>query len=264
MGLVESLKRPLKKSYAIHSAYKLARDFGQIPKGKLTRFDALQDIAKILPNTMLKMPRLFDLFDLVKQINEDMTPGALVECGVWNGGAVGLMGLANRRFPGPQRKMHLFDSFEGLPQPTENDKDVYSGYLQQVAEGTKPSAEELIAIGACRGLDRPKVEEFLVSRLGLARNELVFHVGWFQDTVPAARDSIGAIALLRLDGDWYDSTKVCIENLYDNVVSEGFVVIDDYGAFKGCAKAIDEFFAVRGIKPEIVASDEHCIYFRKT
>jgi hypothetical protein len=74
--MIESLKRQLKKSHAIHSAYKLARDFGQIPKRKLTRFEALQDIAKILPNTMLKMPRLFDLFDLVKQINEDMTLGA--------------------------------------------------------------------------------------------------------------------------------------------------------------------------------------------
>jgi O-methyltransferase len=70
---------------------------------------------------------------------------------------------------------------------------------------------------------------------------LRYHVGWFQDTVPAAAEKIGPIALLRLDGDRYDSTKVCLESLYSNVRRGGIVVIDDYGQFEGCRRAVDEF-----------------------
>lgn len=263
MAIVEAVKRPLKNSFAVHSAYKLVRDFGKIPKSKLTRFDALQDVAKVLPNTMLPMPRLFDLYDFVKVLNEENVAGNFVECGVWNGGAVGLMALANRRFPGPRRILHLFDSFEGLPQPTERDQDVYAGYVEKAGEDRKTAEDDLTAIGACKGEKQPQVEDFLVRRLRLPRDQLVFHVGWFQDTVPAAREAIGPIALLRLDGDWYESTKVCIDNLYDSVVPGGYVVIDDYGTFVGCRTAIDEFFAARAIKPKMKASDADCHYFRK-
>jgi O-methyltransferase len=264
MAMVAAVKQLGKKSFAVHSAYKLVRDFRQIPKDRLTRFDALQDIMKVLPKTMLQMPRLFDLFDLVKQLNEQGVPGALVECGVWNGGAVGLMALANRRFPGPTRALHLFDSFEGLPQPTQGDEAAYTSYLEAFGPSAPTAGDKLTAVGIIKGESQLMVEDFLVRRLRIPRDELVFHVGWFQDTVPAARASIGDLALLRLDGDWYDSTKVCIENLYDKVVPRGFIVIDDYGTFEGCRNAIDEFFAARGIQPEFVYSDSDCVYFRKS
>jgi hypothetical protein len=72
-------------------------------------------------------------------------------------------------------------------------------------------------------------------------------VGWFQDTVPNAGSSMGPIALLRLDGDWYDSTKVCLNHLYGKVSRYGVIVVDDYGHFDGCRKAVDEFIAQLGI-----------------
>jgi len=259
------LKNFLKRSYPLHSAYKLFRDFRQIPKERLTEIESLRAITRVLPNTMLTMPRLFDLYDLVRQINLQGLRGDLVECGVWNGGAVGLMALANFRYPGPVRKLHLFDSFEGLPQPTKADADIYSNYLLQVkADSAKADDRaQLTAIGACVGASQPAVEEFLIKRLGIKKDDLEFHVGWFQDTVPAARETLGEIALLRLDGDWYESTKICISNLYDNVVMGGFVVIDDYGTFEGCRKAIDEFFDTRQIRPDYVHTDSDCVYFRK-
>jgi O-methyltransferase len=260
--ITDAIKRSLKKSFAAHSAYKLVRDFGSIPNDKRMRFDALQDVVKVLPKTMLPMPRLFDLFDIVKTANAEGVAGDFVECGVWNGGAVGLMGLANRRFPGPKRIMHLFDSFEGLPPPTVQDTDVFDGYIAS-GKANEEAAADLAAIGACKGEGQPVVEDFLVNRLGLSRDELVFHVGWFQNTVPAARKSIGDVAILRLDGDWYESTKVCIDNLFDNLVPGGFLVIDDYGCFEGCRQAIDEFFAARGIAPKWIASDDQCVYTRK-
>ena len=72
------------------------------------------------------------------------------------------------------------------------------------------------------------------------------HQGWFQDTVPRDAAAVGPIALLRLDGDWYDSTKVCLEGLYPSVVKYGSIVVDDYGHFEGCRKAVDEFVADLG------------------
>ncbi|MCE4225033.1 hypothetical protein HCU64_14835 [Methylobacterium sp. C25] len=222
---------------------------------------ALQDIFKVLPKTMLPMPRLFDLHEAVTTVNAEGIAGAFVECGVWNGGAVGLMGLADRRCPGPERVIHLFDSFEGLPQPTEKDTDVYQGYLD---EGhPEESSDALRAIGACRGEGAVTVQTFLTNHVGIPRDQLAFHVGWFQDTVPTAATALGPIAILRLDGDWYESTKVCIENLYDLVVEGGFLVIDDYGTFTGCREAIDAFFKERGEAPDFIHSDDMCVYLRK-
>ena len=252
-----------KRSFAIHSAYKLLRDFRQIPNGRLGEFDAIWAISRVLPNTMLPMPRLFDLFNIVKRINGEAVPGSLVECGVWSGGSVGLIALANRMHPGPRRILHLFDSFEGLPQPTVDDAKVYVDYVSSQKKQDATDAGTLGPIGACVGGSQAAVEEFLVKRLGIVKDGLEFHVGWFQDTIPECRDSIGKIALLRLDGDWYELTKVCIDNLYDNVVPGGFVIIDDYGTFEGCKKAIDEFFDGRRRHPQFEYSDSGCIYFRK-
>ena len=70
-----------------------------------------------------------------------------------------------------------------------------------------------------------------------------FHAGWFQETLRALPAGFGAIALLRIDGDWYESTKICLDVLFPKVVSGGIVVIDDYGKWSGCREAVDEFLA---------------------
>jgi hypothetical protein len=70
-----------------------------------------------------------------------------------------------------------------------------------------------------------------------------YHVGWFQDTLPHDAQALGAIALLRLDADWYESTAVCLKYLYPKVAKHGVVIIDDYGHFEGCRRAVDEFLA---------------------
>ena len=99
--------------------------------------------------------------------------------------------------------------------------------------------------------------------LGIDRRQVVIHKGWFQETIPVAAPSIGPLAVLRIDGDWYESTRVCLAGLYDNVVDGGFVIIDDYGTFVGCAKAVDEFLHDRGLTVELVAIDGEGVYFRK-
>jgi hypothetical protein len=85
--------------------------------------------------------------------------------------------------------------------------------------------------------------------------------GWFQETLPVAKHEIGPIAVLRLDGDWYDSTKVCLENLYDLVTVGGFVLIDDYGYWEGCRRAVDEFLASRKLEVALNAVDDSGVWF---
>jgi O-methyltransferase len=242
-------KHHLKRSAALHSLYKIARDWREIPSGRRGDLLTLAKIFKIYPRTMLEMPRLFDLADIVRAVDRDRIPGDFVECGVWNGGAVGLMGLVSRE----PRTIHLFDSFEGLPEPSEEDG----------VSNARSSRGPLKALGACVGEKAPAVRDFLVKRLGLSEESLVFHVGWFQDTVPVDAPSIGKISILRLDGDWYESTRVCLNELYDKLSPGGFLIIDDYGDLVGCRRAVDEFFQVRGENPSFVHSDNECIYFRK-
>lgn len=87
--------------------------------------------------------------------------------------------------------------------------------------------------------------------------------GWFQETLKATKADIGPIAVLRMDGDFYESTKIVFEELYDQVVAGGAVIIDDYGSFQGCRKATEEFFLLRHIQPHIVYVDYGIRYFIK-
>jgi len=108
------------------------------------------------------------------------------------------------------------------------------------------------------------VRELFDRKLGIVDVAVHFHKGWFKETIPQQKEKIGKIALLRLDGDWYESTQICLEQLYDNVVSGGFVVLDDYGYWDGCRKAVDEFFAQRNIHPQLQKIDMFGYYFMKT
>ena len=102
-----------KRSSAVHSTYKLVRDARTFPRDRRIDFGRLRALFKVLPNTMLAVVRLLAAYEAVLNINREGIPGDIVECGVWNGGCVGLMALANKANPGPQRSIQLFDSFEG-------------------------------------------------------------------------------------------------------------------------------------------------------
>lgn len=263
---MNSISTVAKKSKFIHSLYKFTRDQKTIPAERWNHLPEVFDVFRVLPNTMLPMRRLFDTYDAVRAVNSESVDGDVVECGVWNGGCIGLMALAHGRTGGAiPRRFHLFDSFEGLPPPSPEDAEMADLFMAKHPHLRLNAGEpdQLVAFGACAGENQGEVERFLTRTLKIDPRLLAFHVGWFQDTVPVARD-IRQIAILRLDGDWYDSTRVCIEELYDRVSTGGFVIIDDYGTFSGCRKAVDEFFAARGMRPDIQRTDADCIYFRKS
>jgi O-methyltransferase len=165
-------------------------------------------IHRVQPYTMLSRERLVTLYQQVIHCERNAIEGDFVECGVWKGGAVALMALANLKSGSLRRNIHLFDAFTdsfGGPGSLEGNQDL------------------------------------LTKEMGYDSAFLHFHKGWFQETLPKDSSQISHIAILRLDGDWYASTRICLEFLYDKVVRGGFVIIDDYGTYEGCRKAVDEF-----------------------
>lgn len=259
------LVRTLKRSRTVHSSYKLLRLLPEASVSEWMRLRRTWEIFRVLPNTMLSAARLFNAHDCMEEVESKQLDGAVVECGVWAGGAIGLMAHVNKRIGKHGREFHLFDSFEGLPQPSPHDAEVVDRFREQHPdmEPDHGAGSTLNAIGACAA-PLEAVKELFFKVLKIDPQSVVIHKGWFQDTVPKAKDEIGPISILRLDGDWYESTKICLENLYDNVVHDGFVIIDDFGAFAGCRKAVIEFFESRKIEPEYIPIDDVGVFLRKS
>lgn len=197
-------------------------------------------------NTMVAHIGLVSLYDQVLFCETHGIAGDFVECGVWKGGSVGLMALANLEHSGLRRHIHLFDSFEEICEPDEDiDGERALREVNQFVDGggTKGRLVPLTGIYDHRGGPGTisENEHLLVNTIGYDPQYIHFHKGWFQQTLPEQHNDIDKIAILRLDGDWYASTKVCLEYLFEKVVSGGFVIIDDYGAYEGCRKAVDEY-----------------------
>ncbi len=206
-------------------------------------------------HTMTTFVRCKVLWDLCREQLGKGVPGALVECGVWKGGSAVVMGLAARGAD-PVRPLHLFDSFEGLPEPDARDGAAAAAYTDVKAGG------RLVSTAKCEAsLDYVKATLF--EQAGLSPADVVFHQGWFQDTVPAQAGGVGAISVLRLDGDWYASTKICLEHLYPQLSPGGVLILDDYFMWEGCRKAADEYREKGGITAPIIRVDDECAYWRK-
>ncbi len=187
--------------------------------------------------TMTSYQRMVTLWQQVRYLDGAKIAGSLVECGTWRGGACGMMALAHQTSGRPNRSIHLFDSFAGLPEPVaEKDGNAAMRYAGGRATGALRSIRKCVA-------SREESERLLGEIIGYPRELTVFHVGWFEETIPVAVESVERIALLRIDGDWYESTRVCLAHLYPLVSSGGIVVVDDYGRWKGCRTAVDEFLS---------------------
>jgi hypothetical protein len=191
--------------------------------------------------TALLPIRLAALYKLCREIDKRSVPGDVVECGVYNGGSAALMASICTTSP-LNRSVWLFDSFEGLPEPTEMD-------------GDKARSCEWW----CHG-DLSKVR-VVFQKLRIPESRIHIVKGWFQDTFPSVRT--GDIALLHIDADWYESVKLCFERFYDSVHPGGFIVIDDYGHWEGCKRATDEFLRNRSLDVTLTRVDYTGRYFQK-
>jgi len=215
-------------------------------------------IRKVLPYTMVGRGGLTATHNVIVLAEEQRVEGCIVECGVARGGTSALMLLVSSVYqfrPRKKRDAWLFDSFEGLPAPTAED-----GVLRDPTSKDRSSWD--LAKGYCLGT-LEEVENLLFNRFGFSRENVHLVKGWFQDTLPVYKDKVRDIAVLRIDADWYESTKCCLKNLYEQVVDGGYVILDDY-ALVGCQKAVDEFFNNRGEDmPEVVPDGRGGGWFQK-
>lgn len=160
--------------------------------------------------------------------------GCFVECGTWRGG----MAFALTELCPDIPECHYFDSYEGLPPAGEWDGDKAR---REQSEGKLWHNNNTAAL-----------EDFLAAKTPLDRPDrpLTAHKGWFEETLPKF-ESARPISLLRLDGDWYDSTICILENLYDKVMPHGLILIDDYYDWDGCTRAVHDFLSRRKLRDRI-------------
>jgi|SRR5579864_561953 len=189
--------------------------------------------------TMTSVERLYALYKAVEYVVRADIPGDFVECGVWRGGSVMMMALALQAFGGVGRRLHCFDTFEGMPLPSERD----------IRHDTGEPAVDLLAQNPDRESGfwaRAPLEEVQrnLARTGYPADLILYCRGRVEDTLPASAPE--TVALLRLDTDWYHSTKHELLCLYPRVAAGGVLIIDDYGFFRGARQATDEYFAESG------------------
>jgi hypothetical protein len=194
---------------------------------------------RLRPLTMFPRECLVELAWQVRACLEENIPGAFVECGVWRGGTSFLMAHLLRQAGVTDRKVWLFDSFEGIQPPEDIDG---LAAFKWAEDTTSPFYYDNF---------RVSVEEVRRSadELGLSAHT-EFVKGWFDPTISANRDRIGSIAILRIDCNWYTGNRCCLDNLYDQVADGGFVILD-YHTWDGCAVAVHEFLGSRRLSHRI-------------
>lgn len=205
-----------------------------VPKHLLRRHR--QFIDKVRMSILGRERTVWNTLELCLDLFKNNVEGCLVECGVYAGGHPAVMAYAADQ-AGENRAVHLFDSFCGIPVGGPRDHEDITAAVGK-GDGSLVSSGE----SAC---SLEQVQRRLKS-WGFDPNRFHYHKGWFQDTLPGI--DIGKIALLRLDGDLYESTKVCLENLYPSVSVGGYVIIDDWN-LQGCREAVFEYLGKIGEKP---------------
>ena len=199
------------------------------------------------PYTMTPPEVTLNAIRAAQYVAEFNIPGAVVECGVWRGGVS--MAMASRLIMGGQVKdLYLYDTFDGMSEPTENDV-APSGQKAEVLLKNL-AKDEQNHIWAFAPLDKVRSN---VESVGYPTDKIKFVKGKVEDTIPETIPE--KIALLRLDTDWYESTKHELLHLYPLLVSGGVLILDDYGYWAGARKAVDEFFETLKAKPEL-----HIVY----
>jgi predicted O-methyltransferase YrrM len=200
------------------------------------------------PYSALSPERLFAVYQAADHVARARIAGDVVECGVWRGGAAMMMALTLQR-RGDTRTVWLYDTFAGMTEPGEADQD----YTGRAAAESWDSEGRTLRDDAVRCDASLEVVRANLASAGIDESRVRFVVGPVEETIPGVAPE--QIALLRLDTDWYESTRHELEYLYPRLVSRGVLLIDDYGHWQGARKAVDEFFAASTAPPLLVRVD---------
>ncbi len=197
--------------------------------------------------TMVGKARLENARHLATTAVLEGIPGDLIETGVWRGGVTILFRAILAAYGITDRTVWVADSFEGLPAPNADDYPADTGI----------DFSEIAALKV--GVDAVKAN---FERYNLLDEQVGFLVGWFADTLPSA--PIEQLAVLRLDGDLYESTMDAIVVLEPKVSPGGYVIVDDYGGWEPCRKAVDDYRAAHNITDPIHEVDWTGVWWQKT
>lgn len=218
--------------------------------GELLDFDPeLREQGKDWPrsaHTMVGRRRLDNLQQCVETVLAENIPGDLIETGVWRGGCTVLMRAILRAHGDQTRTVWVADSFEGLPRPDAERFPADRGDTHHEVDYLSVSEDEVR-------------ETF--RRYGLLDGQVRFLKGWFGETLPRA--PIERLAVLRLDGDMYQSTIDALEALYPRLSPGGFVIVDDYGAIPACREATDDYRRTHAVEAPMTPVDWTGVYWRK-
>ena len=215
-------------------------------------------IASLRPFTMTSAERLWSLLNAVRYVVNENIPGDFAECGVWRGGSVMAMAKELGSINVTDRKIWLYDTFAGMTEPTNND----------IEAGTGVTASEMLSsteIGDGNNVwcvaGRADVEANVRST-GYPFENFTFVEGDVALTLKSAVPD--QISLLRLDTDWYESTRIGLEVMYPRLAVGGVCILDDYGHWQGARKAVDEYFEALGHRPYMHPIDYSGRVFIKT
>ena len=215
-------------------------------------------VAAVRSFSMTSAERIWSLVQAVAYVEDEHIPGALVECGVWRGGSVMAMARKLVALGSCDRTIWLYDTFEGMTAPTANDVEATTG---QLAEQLMASTE----VGDGNNVWAYATQQDVIANLtttGYEINQFKLVKGDVAQTLQT--DVPESIAILRLDTDWYESTKVGLEILYPRLAIGGVCILDDYGHWVGARKAVDDYFAAVGHRPFMHPIDYSGRVFIKT
>jgi O-methyltransferase len=206
---------------------------------------ASADIAitrQVQPFTMTSTARQLAVVDAVRYLVANGIQGDFAECGVWRGGSMMAAALTLRSCGDTSRSLYLFDTFEGMTPPTKHDVSHRGRAAEEMLSATKRREGETIWAFATQ--DDVRIN---MGSTQYPAERVHYVAGKVEDTLPARAPE--KLAFLRLDTDWYESTKHELEHLYPRLVPNGVLIIDDYGHWEGARRAVDEYFAAAKPRP---------------
>lgn len=232
---MKSISKRLIRGILNGLGYEIRRRASDLPADLPPDFDAnvCATVRSVKPFTMTSVERVNALCQAVRYVVRARIPGDIVECGVWKGGSMMAAARTLIQAGDAARRLYLFDTFDGMTASEDRDVSI------EDIPASRMAVDESVAGKWCFSpLD--EVRQAVLSTGYEARN-VVFVKGLVEETIPAQAPE--RIALLRLDTDWYKSTKHELQHLFPRISPGGVLIIDDYGYWKGCREAVDEYFA---------------------
>lgn len=204
----------------------------------------IEEYKMIEAYTATSIERVYALKNAITYIIKNNIKGDFVECGVWKGGSCMLMAKTLVNEEEKERKIWMYDTFDGMTEPTEDDSEIETNISGSDLLKNTPKNTDKFNMWAYAPLEMVKKN---MKKTMFPKERIHFIEGKVEDTLSKTKPQ--NIALLRLDTDWYESTKCELEQLYPLLSIGGVLIIDDYGHFSGAKKAVDEYFSKTNVKP---------------